>query len=76
MQYLDVDAAIEMAIHSGDLLYRQNDEIHDWALTLIISNLFELVAEVEEPRARFAHGFNTIVGEGFERALPFGWHPR
>ncbi|MCY3574777.1 MAG: hypothetical protein OXI62_03855 [Chloroflexota bacterium] len=46
---LQGDDAIEMAIHSGNLLYEQNAEMRNWALTLIVSNLFELVAEVEEP---------------------------
>lgn len=73
---IDRDAAIDMAIRSGDLLYQQNDDIHDWALTLIISNLFELVADVEEPSARFEHGFKMIMGESLEHELPFGWHPR
>lgn len=73
---IDRDAAIEMAVPSGDLLYQQNDDIHDWALTLIISNLFELVADVELPRARFERGFKMIMGESLDHQLPFGWHPR
>jgi hypothetical protein len=73
---LQRDDAIEMAIRSGDLLYQQDDDKHDWALMLIISNLFELVADVEEPRARFEHGFRMIMGEILEQELPFGWHPR
>ena len=73
---LQSDDAIEMAIRSGDLLYQQKDDIHDWALTLIVSNLFELVADVEEPRARFEHGFKKIMGETLEQELPFGWQPR
>lgn len=73
---LQRDDAIEMAIRSGNLLYQQDDDKHDWALTLIISNLFELVADVDDPRARFEHGFRMIMGEMLEQELPFGWHPR
>ncbi len=76
IDYVGNNDAIDMAIQSGDLLYQQKDAIHDWALILIISNLFELVAEVEEPRARFEFGFKMIMGDAFERDLPFGWHPR
>ena len=68
--------AVAMAVRSGDLLYQQNDDIHDWALTLIISNLFELVSQADEPRDRFEDGFKMIMGDAFERELPFGWHPR
>lgn len=75
-KFVGNDEAIEMAIRSGNLLYDQNDQLHDWALTLIISNLFELVAEVEEPNARFENGFKLIMGDVFERQLPFDWHPR
>ena len=74
--YIGNDDAIEMAILSGDLLYQQKDAMHDWALTLIISNLFELVAEVDKPKARFEYGFRMIMRDVFERELPFGWHPR
>ena len=65
-----------MAIRSGDLLYQQNDEIHDRALTLIISNLFELAANVEEARARFERDFKMIMRESLGHELPFGWHAR
>ncbi len=76
VQHLETETAIDMAFASGELLFQQDHEIHDWALTLIISNLFELAAHVEEPRARFEQGFDEIVGENIERELPFGWQPR
>ncbi len=76
IQYIGNDDAIEMAVRSGNLLYQQKDGIHDWALTLIISNLFELAAEIQEPRARFDDGFRRIMGDAFEHELPFGWHAR
>ena len=76
LQYIGNEDAIEMAIHSGELLYQQKDVIHDWALTLIISNLFELVAQEAEPGERFERGFRMVMGNASERELPFGWQAR
>lgn len=73
---LGSDEATDMAFRSGELLYEQNDGSHDWALTLIISNLFELVASNEDPKSRFESGFNLIMGDAYISELPFGWHPR
>lgn len=38
---IDRDTAIAMAVFSGNLLYREADDAHAWALTLIVSNLKE-----------------------------------
>ena len=76
LQYIGNEDAIEMAIRSGELLYRQKDVIHDWALTLIISYLFELVAQEAKPDKRFERGFNMVMGTVSERELPFGWQAR
>ncbi len=65
-----------MAMRSGDLLYLQQDAMHDWALTLIISNLFELAAFTKAPRERFDRGFKMIMGDVAEIELPFGWRAR
>lgn len=63
-----------MAVYSGNLLYRDNDEAHAWALTLIISNLFELVGEGDSGSDRFVNGFIKIVGFGHDRETVHGWH--
>ena len=79
VDYIDAvssEDAIEMAIQSGELLYRQDNQDHDWALTLIISNMFELAAGFAEPQARFEQGFKMIMGNAHDAPLPFSWHPR
>ena len=58
---IDRDAAIDMAVYSGNLLYEQSDDGHFWALTLIISNLFELIGEGENGSDRFVNGFIKVV---------------
>ena len=49
-----------MAVYSGNLLYRDNDEAHAWALTVITSNLFELIGEGDTSADRFADGFAQV----------------
>ena len=57
---LDRDAAIDMAVYSGNLLYNDNDEAHAWALTVIASNLFELIGQGDTSADRFADGFAQV----------------
>lgn len=57
---IDRDTAIDMAVYSGNLLYRDNDEAHAWALTVIASNLFELIGEGDTSADRFADGFAQV----------------
>lgn len=71
--HIDRAAAIDMAVHSGNLLYSDIDEAHAWALTLIISNLFELVGQGNRPIERFDNGFSAIMGQRTGRAVAFGW---
>lgn len=71
---IDRDTAIDMAMFSGNLLYSQRDERHFWALTLIISNLFELVGEGEKGSDRFVDGFIKVVNFGHDRETVHGWH--
>ena len=75
-QQIRSEDAIAMAVESGELLFRQRNDIHDWALTLIISHLFELAGQDTVPDARFERGFKRIMGDACDRELPFGWHPR
>ena len=70
---IDRDAAIDMAVYSGNLLYTLRDDRHFWAMTLMISNLFELVGEGAETLERFDNGFYTIMGQRTDRAIAFGW---
>ncbi len=58
--HIDRDAAIDMAVYSGNLLYSDNDEAHAWALTVIVSNLFELIGEGDTSADRFADGFAQV----------------
>ncbi len=55
------DNAIAMAIYSGNQLYAEGDQQHYWALTLIVSNLFELVGQGETSVDRFVDGFERIA---------------
>ncbi len=73
LMQIDRDAAIDMAVFSGNLLYKQRDDGHFWALTLIISNLFELVGQGNKPIERFDNGFSAIMGQRTGRAFAFGW---
>lgn len=65
--------AIDMAVYSGNLLFLDGDNAHAWVLTLIISNLFEMVGEGESTAERFADGFNTIARLGDRRTTVLGW---
>lgn len=67
------DTAIEMAMFSGNLLYSAADEAHTWALTLIVSNLFELIGEGETSADRFADGFAKVACLGNMDATVLGW---
>ena len=57
---IDRDTAIDMAVYSGNLLHSDNDEAHAWALTVITSNLFELIGEGDTSADRFADGFAQV----------------
>ena len=70
---IDRDAAIDMAVYSGNLLYSLRDDRHFLAMTLIISNLFELVGEGSKTLERFDNGFTEILGQRTDRAIAFGW---
>ncbi len=65
--------AIDMAVYSGNLLVRDGDNAHAWVLTLIISNLFEMVGEGESAAERFADGFNKIAGFSDLHLTVLGW---
>ncbi|MCY4020342.1 MAG: hypothetical protein OXG39_13120 [Chloroflexi bacterium] len=60
MQF-DREIAIAMAVYSGNLLYRAADDAHAFALTLIVSNLFEMIGEGETSADRFADGFAKVA---------------
>lgn len=70
---IDRDAAIDMAVYSGNLLYKQSDDGHFWALTLIISNLFELAGAGNDSFERFDNGFYAIMGPRTGRTVAFDW---
>ena len=72
--HIDRDAAIDMAVYSGNLLYKQSDDGHFWALTLIISNLFELIGEGDNGSDRFVNGFIEVVNFGHDTETVHGWH--
>ena len=57
LREIDRNMAIDMAVHTGNQLYNEGDARHFWALTLIISNLFELVGEGNTSVDRFVDGF-------------------
>ena len=65
--------AIDMAVYSGNLLVRDGDNAHAWVLTLIISNLFEMVGEGETAAERFADGFDMIARLGDRKTTVLGW---
>ena len=70
---IDRDVAIDMAVYSGNLLHSLRDDRHFWALTLIISNLFELAGVGNDSVERFDSGFYAIMGLRTGRAVAFGW---
>ena len=69
----DRDTAIDMAVFSGKLLYRTGDDAHAYTLTLIISNLFEMIGEGETSADRFADGFTKIARLANLDATVLGW---
>ena len=70
---IDRDTAIAMAVHTGNYLYALRDDQHFWALTLIISNLFELVGEGGGTLERFDDGLRKIVRQRTDREVALGW---
>ena len=70
---IDRDAAIDMAVYSGNLLYALRDDRRFWAMTLIISNLFEVVGEGIETLERFDNGFSKIIRQRPDRPVALGW---
>lgn len=70
---IDRDAAIDMAVFTGSQLYDVGDERHYWALTLIVSNLFELVGEGENSVDRFVDGFQRIAPQLAVSETVHGW---
>lgn len=70
---IDRDTAIDMAVYSGNLLYQAADEAHAFALTLIVSNLFELIGEGETSADRFADGFAKVARLANMEATVLGW---
>ncbi len=70
---IDRNMAIDMAIHTGNQLYREGDARHFWALTLIISNLFELVGEGKTSVDRFVDGFQRIAPQLSVDETVHGW---
>ena len=59
----DRDTAIDMAVYTGNWLYTQRDDRHFWAMTLIISNLFELVGEGSEHLNALIMAFRNLSPE-------------
>ncbi len=72
MQF-DRETAINMAVYSGNLLYQADDEAHAFALTLIVSNLFEMIGEGETSADRFADGFAKVARFANMDATVLGW---
>ena len=70
---IDRETAIDMAVYSGNLLYSDNDEAHAWALTVIASNLFELIGEGDTSADRFADGFSKVSLVANLDASDLGW---
>ncbi len=70
---IDRDTAIDMAVYSGNLLYALRDDRLFWAMTLIISNLFELVGDGKETLERFDNGFSKIIRQRADQSIALGW---
>lgn len=70
---LDRETAIDMAVYSGNLLYQAADEAHAYTLTLIVSNLFEMIGEGETSADRFADGFSKISRLANMNTTVLGW---
>lgn len=73
LTHIDRNTAIDMAIHTGNGLYREGDVRHFWALTLVISNLFELVGEGQTSVDRFVDGFKRIAPQLSVDETVHGW---
>ncbi len=71
--HISRDAAISMAVYTGNQLYRADDERHAWVLTLIVSNLFELVGEGDTSVDRFVDGFHRIAPQLAADDTVHGW---
>ena len=67
------ETAIAMAVHTGNQLYAEGDLRHYWALTLIVSNLFELVGQGETSIDRFVDGFERIAPQLSVDETVHGW---
>ncbi len=63
-----------MAVFSGNILHRQRDDRHLWALKLIVSNLFELLGDGTTGEDRFVNGYTRIIGRGHDEEVILGWH--
>lgn len=72
--HIDRDAAIDMAVYSGNHLYKQSDDGHFWALTLIAFNLFELVGDGKNAQDRFISGYEELLDHQRDKDLTHGWH--
>lgn len=70
---VDRDAAIDMAVHTGNWLFTHRDDRHFWAMTLIISNLFELAGDSSETQDSFDKEFYEIVQIAPDRSVALGW---
>lgn len=70
---IDRNIAIDMAVHTGNQLYGEDDARHFWAITLIISNLFELVGEGQTSADRFVDGFEQIAPQLSVDETVHGW---
>ena len=58
--HIDRDAAISMAVYTGNQLYDKGDERHYWALTLIVSICLNGLGS-ETSVDRFVNGFQHIA---------------
>ena len=70
---IEIASAIDMAIFSGNVLYWSADEGHAWGLTVIASNLFELIGEGVSSADRFADGFGKVARIADLQATDLGW---
>lgn len=73
LRHIDRDTAIAMAVYTGNQLYEEVDDRYYWALTLIVSNLFELVGNGETSVDRFVDGFQRIAPQLAINETVHGW---
>ena len=71
--HIDRQAAIDLAVYTGNQLYWAGDERHYWVLTLIASNLFELVGTGDSSADRFLDGFHRIAPQLAVEETVRGW---